>query len=74
MRICLVSDIHMEFGARFQNATNKLGDGGDALIVAGDLTCSRFFCASSTRRDRAQKEYGHVRRVLDHQVQESILS
>jgi Icc-related predicted phosphoesterase len=43
MKICLVSDIHMEFGADFKNATEKLGDGGDILIVAGDLTCSRFF-------------------------------
>lgn len=55
MRICLVSDIHMEFGASFENASKKLGDGGDVLIVAGDLTCSRFFVPLAPDADQHKR-------------------
>lgn len=40
MEICLVSDIHMEIGG-FPGKTKFLQ--GDVLIIAGDLTCARYF-------------------------------
>lgn len=57
MRICLVSDLHLEFGNYPFAASKKLGDGGDVLIIAGDLTCSRYFNLKRTDSDaRSQRK------------------
>lgn len=55
----------MEIGDYPTKATKKLGDGGDVLIVAGDLTCARFF--QSQRSDSDAKKH---QRYMDKFVNE----
>lgn len=43
MKICVVSDLHMEIGGYPAHMTKYLKDGSDVLVIAGDLTCARYF-------------------------------
>ena len=42
MKICIASDLHCEIGG-YPGQTKHLKDGGDLLILAGDITCARYF-------------------------------
>lgn len=50
MKICVVSDIHMEIGG-FPGNTKYLE--GDVLVIAGDLTCAGYFSNSPHVRLRS---------------------
>lgn len=62
MRICLISDVHFEindYALKVREFTP-----GDVLIVAGDLTCARFFRPGRTDKE-AKKHQKHFERFLN---------
>lgn len=62
MKICVVSDLHFEING-YPPGSRYLKEGGDVLIVAGDLTCASIY----KREDRdAMKRRGDVSKFLQH--------
>jgi len=49
VKLCLISDLHFEIND--YSLKGKVFSPGDVLIVAGDLTCARFFHPQRTDKD-----------------------
>tara|TARA_B110000503_G_scaffold134151_1_gene212693 strand:+ start:1157 stop:2026 length:870 start_codon:yes stop_codon:yes gene_type:complete len=68
MKICIASDIHMEIGG-YPGQTKHLKDGGDLLILAGDITCSRYFSKAaieSKNYPEAKKGRANFDKLMKH--------
>lgn len=62
MKICLVSDLHFEINE--YAIKNKDFKEADVLIIAGDLTCARFFQPQRTDAE-ARKHRNYIKRLSD---------
>lgn len=65
MRICVVSDLHFEING-YVGLSKHLKDGGDVLIVAGDMTCARFFNDYETDKREAAKRRKDIEKFLEN--------